>query len=55
MQEYAKHMLSTFYYAEYLQEKKFCFRRNRAKKQDSLKESPRGGMLVRNKNILDEK
>ena len=26
-----------------------------SKIEQSLKESPRGGMLVRNKNILDEK
>ena len=46
MQEYAKHILSAFYYTEYLQPSQ--------KIGQSRKESPRGDMLVKNRNILDE-
>ena len=48
MQQYAKHVLSTFYYTEYLQQKNLCYTQASQKIGQSLKESPRG-MLVRKK------
>ena len=54
MQEYAKHILSAFYYTEYLQEKKSVLDAPSQKIGQSRKESPRGDMLVKNRNILDE-